>query len=92
MKFNFGFLEPKFVRFGGREFFSVSEFSNVKAAEIKGVAAKMKLNVIFAFRTINSVKLQGVHFYIIDINFRGTKRLKYISPKRTLVIEFFKIK
>ena len=29
----------------------------------------MKLNVIIVFRNINSFKLQGIHFYIIDIHF-----------------------
>ena len=33
----------------------------------------MKLNVIFVFRTINSIKLQGIHFYIIDINVSGNQ-------------------
>ena len=33
----------------------------------------MKLNVIFVFRTINSIKLQGIHFYIIDIYVSGNE-------------------
>ena len=36
----------------------------------------MKLNVIFVFRTINSIKLQGIHFYIIDIYVSGNEEVK----------------
>ena len=83
LKLNFRVLEPNFVRFGCRAVFSKFDFSNFKAAWIKGVTAKMKksrpsdvppryvLNVIFVLRTINSFKLQGVHFYIIDIYYSG---------------------
>ena len=46
---------------------------------IKGVAAKMKLNVIFLFRTINYIKLQGVHFYIIDNNVSGKQGVNRYS-------------
>ena len=48
------------------------DFSNLKA-QFKGDAVKMKLNVIFVFRTINSTKREGVHFYITDINFSGNQ-------------------
>ena len=44
----------------------------------------MKLNVIFVFRTINSIKLQGIHFYIIDIYVsgnEGVKEKKWLSPR-----------
>ena len=61
------------MRFGGREFFSVSDFSNFKTAQIKGGAGKMKLNVIFVFRTISSIKLQKIHFNIIDFNVSGNQ-------------------
>ena len=60
-------------------FFSVSEFSNFKAAQIKGIAAKMKLNVIFVLRIINSIKLQGIHFYIIDIYVSGNQGVKTLK-------------
>ena len=33
----------------------------------------MKLNVILEFRTINYIKLQGIYFYIIDINVSGNQ-------------------
>ena len=37
----------------------------------------MKLNVISVFRTINFIKLQGIHFYIIvDINDSGNRGVK----------------
>ena len=36
----------------------------------------MKLNVIFVFGTINSIKLQKVHFYIMDLNFSGNQGVK----------------
>ena len=36
----------------------------------------MKLNVIFAFKTINSIKLRGVNFYIIDFNFSENQGVK----------------
>ena len=36
----------------------------------------MKLNVIFVFRTINSTKLQGIHFYVIDIYVSGNEGAK----------------
>ena len=32
--------------------------------------------MIFDFRAINSIKLQGLHFYIIDINLSGNRRVK----------------
>ena len=36
----------------------------------------MKLNVILVFRTINSIELQGIHFYIIDIYVSGNEGVK----------------
>ena len=33
----------------------------------------MKLNVIFVFRTISSIKLQKIHFNIIDFNVSGNQ-------------------
>ena len=36
----------------------------------------LKLNVIFVLRTINSNKVQGVHFYIIDFDFSGNQGVK----------------
>ena len=36
----------------------------------------MKLNVIFVLRTITTTKLQGSHFYIIDINVSGNQGVK----------------
>ena len=37
----------------------------------------MKLNVILVLRTINFIKLQGIHFYMIDINVSGNQGVKY---------------
>ena len=43
----------------------------------------MKLNVILVFRAINSIKLQGIHFYIndIDIYVSGNEVVKFINEK-----------
>ena len=38
----------------------------------------MKLNVILVFRAINSIKLQGIHFYIIDISVSGNEGVNII--------------
>ena len=41
----------------------------------------MKLNVIFLLRTINSTKLQGIHFCILDINVSGNQGAKFRAPE-----------
>ena len=33
------------------------------------------------FRTINSIKLHGDHFYTMDLNFRGNKGVKLTNSK-----------
>ena len=69
-KLNFRFKEPNFVWFGGWNFFQYPMM-------------KMKLNAIFVFKTINSIKIQRFHFYIIYINVsgnRGVKRSKWGWP------------
>ena len=38
----------------------------------------MKLNVILVVRTINSIKLRGIHFYIIDIYVSGNEGVNFI--------------
>ena len=43
---------------------------------MQGVKAETKFNAIFVFRTINSIKLQEVHFYISDFNFSGNQGVK----------------
>ena len=39
--------------------------------------------MVFVFRTINSIKLQGIHFYIIDINVSGNQGVKHRKVKFT---------
>ena len=46
----------------------------------------MKLNVTFVFRTINSIKLQRIHFYIIDIYVGGNEGVKNAWQQKSLRI------
>ena len=47
----------------------------------------MKLNVILVFRAINSIKLQGIHSYIIDIYVSGNEGVKMRRLTRSLTTE-----
>ena len=48
----------------------------------------MKFNVILVLKIFNSIKLQGVHFYIIDINYSGNQRVNISQLMRIKVPDY----
>ena len=73
LEIKFPFLDTNFVRFSLRSviFFSIPIFKFQN--RLDRTPAKIKLNVLFVFRTIIFIKLQGIHFYIIFLSVSGNQ-------------------